>query len=471
VKAQLKILSGAFAGRIVVFSRESVQLGRHPSCDLQFDPDQDLEVSARHAALFRRGQDWYVRDTGSLNSTLVNGHPIAADTALDDTDQIRCGPDGPIVEFRLVPDTVADGVVEPDHVGKVSTAPPRATADRATAPTGGTTERIRVEVGRQTRRLRNLSVGLVTTLLLVAVGFVFVTQRQRQQRERDVAALEARTDSLLSAATVAIEALQGQVTGLATALETSRAAVESLQVALGRAQAVGSTDEVRRLRRQLADASQALLNQQTAALVDYRRIFENNQRAVAMLWVEFDPGDVQTGTAFAVRTDGTMLTSRHVVAGADRSRRPRRIAVKFADSYQVYPAQLLTTSDDVDLAVLKVDVPRGVPTVERLNARADTVFQGDPVAIIGFPLGADLPMTPYGRDRAVARTSFFAGSVSKVLPEVIQIDGYGAEGSSGSPIFDGNGEVVGVVYGGLADSDGRIVLGVPATWVIDLIRQ
>jgi S1-C subfamily serine protease len=100
--------------------------------------------------------------------------------------------------------------------------------------------------------------------------------------------------------------------------------------------------------------------------------------------------------------------------------------------------------------------------VSGLNQRPDTLRQGDPVAVVGFPLGPELPMSSYGRDRSIARTSFSAGSVSKALEGVIQIDGYGAEGSSGSPILDQSGQVVGIVYGGQSGSEGRIVLGVPS---------
>ena len=111
-------------------------------------------------------------------------------------------------------------------------------------------------------------------------------------------------------------------------------------------------------------------------------------------------------------------------------------------------------------------MPGGVPTVQRLSTRPDTLRQGDPVALIGFPLGVELPMSDN-----VARTSLFAGTVSKALTNVLQIDGYGAEGSSGSPIFDEAGAVVGVLYGGEPGSSGRIVYGVPSTYVVRLLRD
>ena len=68
-----------------------------------------------------------------------------------------------------------------------------------------------------------------------------------------------------------------------------------------------------------------------------------------------------------------------------------------------------------------------------------------------------------------------AGSVSKRIGDVLQIDSYAGKGSSGSPVFDVHGSVVGVVYGGEAQSQGRIVYAVsgaqPAEQLARAIRQ
>jgi S1-C subfamily serine protease len=62
-----------------------------------------------------------------------------------------------------------------------------------------------------------------------------------------------------------------------------------------------------------------------------------------------------------------------------------------------------------------------------------------------------------------ARSTLVAGTLSKVLDDVIQMDSFAGEGSSGSPVFDADGNVIGVVYGGARESAGRIVYAVPAT--------
>ncbi|MFI5230812.1 MAG: trypsin-like peptidase domain-containing protein, partial [Gemmatimonadales bacterium] len=51
------------------------------------------------------------------------------------------------------------------------------------------------------------------------------------------------------------------------------------------------------------------------------------------------------------------------------------------------------------------------------------------------------------------------GTIGKSVPDALQIDAFASHGSSGSPVFDQHGHVIGVVWGGVA---GRMVYAVPA---------
>lgn len=173
MKAQLWILTGVHAGHIEVFSNAYIAAGRHPASDLRFDPDRELDVSARHAAIVRRDDQWFVQDVGSRNGTFVNGRRITGETRLSDTDQIRLGEHGPLIEFRLAPDATPDGVSRP--LATHGTRPTLPTAAADLRPTGdprgarvSTTTRIRLEVGRQTRVLRRFAA--ILAVLLVAAG-------------------------------------------------------------------------------------------------------------------------------------------------------------------------------------------------------------------------------------------------------------------------------------------------------------
>ena len=92
---------------------------------------------------------------------------------------------------------------------------------------------------------------------------------------------------------------------------------------------------------------------------------------------------------------------------------------------------------------------------------------GMPIATIGFPNGVDLEGFN-DLTRTGASATLTAGTVSRLAHDLVQIDGYGATGASGSPILDPHGHVVGVLYGGQRDTGGRIVYAEPAKFIAGL---
>jgi S1-C subfamily serine protease len=165
-----------------------------------------------------------------------------------------------------------------------------------------------------------------------------------------------------------------------------------------------------------------------------------------------------------------MVTNKHVLVGEESGRQPVGIAVKFSGSKQWFQGRLLGVSDVADVGVFKVDIRGGTPRVAGFAPDPQDPQRGDPVAIIGYPLGEDLPMEGQGRT-TIADPTLTVGTVSKVLNELIQVDGYGAPGSSGSPIFSRDGRVVAMLYGGNRESQGKIIFAVPGRAVVGYLRQ
>jgi S1-C subfamily serine protease len=158
------------------------------------------------------------------------------------------------------------------------------------------------------------------------------------------------------------------------------------------------------------------------------------------------------------------MTNRHVVSGGGTP--PSRIGVQFSDSRQVWPAHVISVSRQSDLALLQIERLEGtIPTVLGFNTRADTIASGSPVAIIGFPLGGRPPEGSAG----VVRPLLSAGVVSGRSEGLLELQGYGQKGASGSPVVDADGLVVGVLLGGAQDEEERLLLAVPARDALALL--
>src|SRR5947207_15663063 len=166
-----------------------------------------------------------------------------------------------------------------------------------------------------------------------------------------------------------------------------------------------------------------------------------------------------------------MVTNRHNLVGEDGTRPPRGSAIKFSGSRQWFPGRLVGVADSADVAVVKVEIRGGTPRVAGFAGEPRALARGDPVAIIGYPLGEDLPMERIGESGVVADPTLTVGTVSKALANVVQVDGFGAPGSSGSPIFDRSGRVAAVLYGGNRESQGKIIYAVPASQIVAFLTQ
>jgi len=465
VNARFKFLSGARAGAVEMFRKAYIGVGRHPLSDVRFDAERDLDVSSRHAAILRHGDGFVVRDLGSKNGTFLNGRQITGDDVpLKDGDIIGFGPTGPSVEFHIV----GSG---DEAIPEAARAPFRAVSPVAPAPPAraSTAVRLAQEVARQTRELRQTT-KLLIGLLFVAGAWLGWTEWQATRDAREVAALQARADSLNREAQRLLSRFQTELQSLRDALRESQVEVSRLKGELGTAGSRGDAGTVARLRDELQAAEARQRGLAGAAAVDYRTISKRNQDAVALIIVKLSETELFSGTAFAVDSAGTLVTNKHVLTGDDGTRQPQEIAVKFSGSKQWFQARFAGTSADADIGVVRIDIRGGTPRVLGFAADPRNLQRGDPVAIIGYPLGEDLPMERQGQS-AIADPTLTVGTVSKVLSNVVQVDGYGAPGSSGSPVFDREGRVVAVLYGGERESQGKILYAVPASFVVDYLKK
>lgn len=456
---RLEIVGGACRGQRESFPEPPVRVGRRPGSDLQLHPERDLEVSGEHALIDRDAGGWFVRDLDSRNGTLVNGERLRADRYLEDGDEIELGTGGPRLRVRI------DEEVPPTE------DPPETLPGMAPVERGG-------DAGKEWAK-GPLAAAVV--LGLAALGVVLWTNRG-DAPDGETAGPEPgpalRSDSgrvgspppgLPAGDPVDLDSLRQRMDSLRGALARSRERVRRLEEELASGDArQGAQKSRERLEQELQSASAALRRLQLASEVDFARVRSRNWRALAQLYVERADGRVVTATGFAVDTGGTLLTSRHVVAGPGEG--PRRIAVQFARSEQVWPARMLAMGDAADLALLQVEKLEGrTPAIHGLNHRPDTLPPGSPVVIMGFPLGGEVSSEgdPAG---SPPRPLLTVGLLSGRADGLLEFRGYGDRGGSGSPIFDEDGRVVAILMGGRDDGDGRILLGVPAPAALALLR-
>jgi S1-C subfamily serine protease len=151
-------------------------------------------------------------------------------------------------------------------------------------------------------------------------------------------------------------------------------------------------------------------------------------------------GTEDLGTGIIVNTQGDILTALHVVEGGSA------IKVTFADG--TASAASIKSSDPAhDIAVLTATQPPGVIVPEVLGGGAQI---GDPTFAMGNPLGLVGSLSAgviSGLDRS------FPLADGRTLTGMIQFDAAVNPGSSGGPLLNGKGQVIGIVTG-LANAEG-----------------
>ncbi len=465
----LSVRTGALAGRSFTFDHAMISVGRAPGSDLQFDSQHDIDVSGKHAEIVVIGSRVVMRDLGSTNGTWINGVRLESDSEIFDGDVIAFGEHGPQV---MVAQTgrmrTGDAAPRPSAPAtRVSSSmgappppafvpsPPSAPVVPAVTPRS-TQMRIDAAVEKSTKKLQYTMVGVATVLGLFAVGAYAYGKKQSDDAIR---ALQAQVDSTRAVYGLAIADAKGKAMGLDTVLARFQRENERLREQIGQG---GDGAHVEELKRQLDDSRRRGQLVMDAAKVDFSVINEKSGKAVALLIVEMPDGSRSAATGFCVNEKGIVITNRHAVRDAAMNS-PTRIAVLFNETVGWMPAHLLRTSEgDDDLAVLQVDRPGPFPVVAGIASASDNTKVGQPVALIGFPLGIDAAQDGTGT-KIRASASLGVGTVSKTLDRLVQIDAFATHGSSGSPVFDARGFVVGVVYGGPTEAAGRIVYAVPAS--------
>jgi serine protease Do len=136
------------------------------------------------------------------------------------------------------------------------------------------------------------------------------------------------------------------------------------------------------------------------------------------------------GSGFIVDPKGYILTNQHVVEGATR------ITVRL-QSGELMRGRVVGEDDETDLAVVKVEPFRDLPTVKLGNS--DEAQVGDWVLAVGSPFGLDQTVTA-----GIISTRERTTPVSSSFQRFLQTDAAINRGNSGGPLVNMRGEVIGI---------------------------
>jgi len=141
------------------------------------------------------------------------------------------------------------------------------------------------------------------------------------------------------------------------------------------------------------------------------------------------------GSGFLISADGYIVTNNHVISGGPRGEAVNQVTVTLTNQKE-YRATIVGRDAASDLALLKIDAT-GLPFVK--FADSSTARVGDWVVAIGNPLGLGSTVTA-GIISAVQRNIGQGGAYDRY----IQTDTAINRGNSGGPLFDLQGNVVGI---------------------------
>ncbi len=166
------------------------------------------------------------------------------------------------------------------------------------------------------------------------------------------------------------------------------------------------------------------------------------------------------GSGFVISEDGFVVTNNHVIEGADE------ITIEFFSGEEL-TAKVIGTDPNTDIALLKVEADKPLPFVKFGDSDAARV--GDWVIAMGNPLGQGFSVSAgivSARNRALSGT----------YDDYIQTDAAINRGNSGGPLFNMDGDVIGVNTAILSPNGGSIGIGFSmasnvVTRVVDQLQE
>jgi S1-C subfamily serine protease len=533
---------------------KELTIGRDPSNAVKYDPDRDDLVGRQHAKITQDPADptsFTVTDLNSRNGTYLNKQRIVGSAKVVPGDVVQMGPGGPEFQFDLEPrpanfirttriatDASAGSAIPATRVGDVPgplVGPPP--TGSAAPPIGrATVERMVAQSKSDSRKF--VALGIIAVIFLVLVGGVvaFILYRAHQ------ADLAKQNQGELGGIAGKLAKVEEKTSAMSAAdiMQKDRGSVVWIE-ASWKLIFTGTGGQVYHRYYPLKGRKYPLYYQ------------SNDGRYLPILSLDSGNGLNESigqsgfgGSGFAITNDGFILTNRHVAANwfapmslppglvvaldqngaiatdeegnvkflgtldqgvsgwipaeAVRNRslmgkalegRNDYLDVTFADNKLRIPAQLARVSDEHDVAMIKINIPEPVPSLQLFD-NYDSIREGDSITVIGYPLATQLApvavkvkgqaggLGPGDRIAFVPQPTVTTGVVARVIKSGNNPDYYttGDEyqhtaatnpGNSGGPVFDQFGRVIAVHFAGFSGGVQGANFAVPIKYGMDLM--
>jgi S1-C subfamily serine protease len=181
------------------------------------------------------------------------------------------------------------------------------------------------------------------------------------------------------------------------------------------------------------------------------QIYKADGDGVAFIESKVSEG-VASGSGVVLDDEGHVLTNNHVIEGAGE------VTVSLEAEGQMYPATVVGTEPNKDLALLEVEAPASALHPLKLGDSSQMEV-GDPVVAIGNPFDLQRTVTS-GIVSALQREIQAPDGVT--IDNVIQTDAAINPGNSGGPLINSSGEVIGInsqIETGGSGSEGNVGIG------------
>lgn len=168
---------------------------------------------------------------------------------------------------------------------------------------------------------------------------------------------------------------------------------------------------------------------------DWKQVIQEKGSTVCLIEIYANDKVKSSGSGFLISEDGLILTNAHVVKSSNYSD-GYSVKVKFTMSdfpEKEYEAKIMKYSEDLDISVIKIDGHFSVyNNLEKLgNAQIM-----DDIMVVGYPLGKNIKATP-----GVIQSIQSIDNLGEMLDISVDVD----PGNSGGPVFNEDGDVVGIV--------------------------